>query len=217
MRQDHLLLLLLAGVAMTGCSLKGLMAKGDDGGAAAPGADSGTTATAADAAPAAAAPAAAAVPVNDAGPVAKNAATAAATAKTKSALTCAKGQLMGTEALSPFSPFCGAPCKTNADCKGGLACTDVNALAPDGTIAKSGPPFIKLCMPGTTAAPTTGKAGAASSSAPSAATATAAAAAAPKCGPNQHFDDINKKCRAFGDCPKGFHWNDPMKTCLADD
>lgn len=144
--------------------------------------------------------------------VAKNA--PAAAAKAKGVPTCAKGQVMGTEALSPFTPFCAAPCKTNADCKGNTACEPVNALAPDGTIAKSGPELIKVCVPSFPATPTTKASGAPSAAAPSAAAATGAA---PKCGPNQHFDDIDKKCRAFGDCPKGFHWNDPMKSCIADD
>lgn len=36
----------------------------------------------------------------------------------------------------------------------------------------------------------------------------------PKCGANQHYDDINKKCRPYGDCPAGYDWNDPMKSCI---
>ena len=131
----------LACAAVTGCSLQDLLKKADDAGAGATGAGSVTSASAvADPAPLAAA-------VNDAGPVAKNGPSGAATAKAKSAVpACSKGKVLGTEALSPFKPVCGAPCKTDADCTG-VACTDVNALAPDGTIAKSGPPFIKICDP----------------------------------------------------------------------
>jgi hypothetical protein len=203
---------LLACVAVTGCSLKDMLAKADDGGSAGA-ADSGTTvsaASAADAAPGA---------VSDAGAVAvavavaKNAVTDAGAVKAKGIPTCAKGQVMATVAMSPFKAFCGAPCKTNADCHGQL-CEDVNSLGPDGNRAKSGPEFIKVCDPETSVAVATGPSGGRASTSASASAAPPATAA--KCGPNQHFDDIDKKCRAFGDCPKGFRWNDPMKSCIND-
>jgi hypothetical protein len=44
----------------------------------------------------------------------------------------------------------------------------------------------------------------------------AAGAAATTCGPNQHFDAINKVCRALGECPKGYRWNEPMQSCVDD-
>ena len=193
----------LAIVALTGCSLKDMLAKADAGAASAS-ADSGPSATGlADAA----SPVATNDAGNDAGSVtAKNA--AAGTAKPRNALpTCAKGQVLATVAMSPFKPFCAPTCKTNADCKGVL-CEDVNALGADGGRPK-GPEFIKVCDPEAVATSATS----AASAKPSA---SAPPATAAKCGPNQHFDDINKKCRAFGDCPAGFHWNDPMKSCIND-
>ncbi len=111
--------------------------------------------------------------------------------------TCPAGQLLGTEALSPFRPFCGAKCASDSDCRG-VGCTNVNALKPDGTLVAD-ESYIKLCDPDYKLTPTS------------------AAPARAKCGAGEHFDDINKKCRAFGDCPKGYHWNDPMKSCLMDD
>lgn len=41
-------------------------------------------------------------------------------------------------------------------------------------------------------------------------------AAAPTCGAGQHYDAISKTCRAYGDCPKGYRWNEPMKSCVDD-
>lgn len=195
-------LLLLACTSVAGCSLKDLLPKAEDGGATAASADaSATVAAVAPSAPASAGPAAsAAAATTDAGATAKNAATAA-TAKDRYAVpTCPKGQVPATIAMSPFKAFCGAPCKTDADCKG-LSCTAVNALAPNAP-----QPYIKVCDPETPEAPS-GKPAASAAPAPAAAT---------KCRPNEHFDDISKKCRPLGDCPKGFRWNEPMQTCLDD-
>lgn len=118
--------------------------------------------------------------------------------------TCVPGQVMGSEALSPLKPFCGAKCKTDADCKG-VVCMTVNELGPDGAPAKSGA-YIKLCNANEPVA---------AGAAPSASA--AAKPVATKCKPSEHFDDINKKCRPLGDCPKGYHWVDPMQSCVMDE
>jgi hypothetical protein len=195
---------LFAVAGLAGCSLKDL-AKADDAGAAQAAADAGAAATPITSATVAAAASSATPTV--AGKAANSAAGPKIGYQGAKIPTCGKGQLMGSEAMSPFKPFCGAPCKADAECKGG-ACVSVNALTPDGTNVTTGPQFIKICEQGLTPAPS------------AAATTTAAPTSTPagpgKCTPKEHWDDINKKCRPLGDCPKGYRWNDPMQSCVMD-
>jgi hypothetical protein len=185
-------LLLLACNAVSGCSLKDRFVKAGEADASAEIVAPPSAALA----PSAAAAAPSVTPAGTApGPAVKSATSVAAATKDRYAVpTCPKGLLPGTIAMSPFKAFCGAPCKTHADCKG-VYCTDVNALAPNAPQQ-----YIKICDPEAVKeqdAPTD-KPSAAASGKP----------AATKCGPNEHFDGINKKCRPFGDCPDGYRWND---------
>jgi hypothetical protein len=72
-------------------------------------------------------------------------ASAASSAKPKANVpTCKPGQALGTVALSPFRPVCGAKCKTDADCTGGADCMDVNALKADGSTTDGA--YTKICI-----------------------------------------------------------------------
>ncbi len=127
-------------IAITGCPAK-------DGTTA----DAGpaTTLSAAVSAIASAAPTAAATAsapaTTSASASAVTSAAASASAKPKSNVpTCKAGQVLGTIALSPFKPVCGAKCKTDADCTGGAMCMDVNALKADGSIVDGAQ--AKICL-----------------------------------------------------------------------
>jgi hypothetical protein len=152
-----------------------------------------------------AAPVASAAPVVDAGAAAKPAAAHSASKimfHGTAVPTCTGGTVLVTEALSPYTPRCSKKCSAEADCPHGTCILQVN-LKPDGSPA-SNPENIKACV--ATEAPTT------PSAKPSASA--AAPGAPPKCAANQHYDDISKKCRALGDCPAGYTWNDPMQSCI---
>jgi len=124
----------LACFALVGCPSKS-GDKADDAGAAMPSATVVTAAATAAAASATAPPTAVAT-------MASAAASASAAPKSKYP-TCAAGQVLGTEAMSPFKPFCGKRCKTDADCTKN-ACMEVNELTADGA---SNDKLVKVCNP----------------------------------------------------------------------
>jgi len=183
---------LLALVVLTslGCNLRDRLAK-DDAGATTSTAqplDSASASASIDSGAASAAPGKTATPAG---------APAATTAKKAGVPTCKATEVMVSVALSPLKPFCTIKCKTDADCKVG-GCVDVNLLDADAKPPKGGQQFIKACDPEVTKPTPTAS----------------ASAGPPKCKSGEHYDDINKKCRPEGDCPKGYAWNDPMKTCI---
>ena len=196
-------LLFLACAAVAGCSLKDKLLKADEAVAAAEPVAPASTAVD-PSAPAASSTASSEPPAaTGEAPAVKSAAKVAAATGRYPVVTCPKGQVPGTLAMSPLKAFCGARCKTDADCKG-VYCMEVNDLTPNAPEQ-----YIKLCDPYEVKEKETApvKPSAAASGKPAAGT---------KCGPNEHFDDINKKCLPFGECPDGYRWNDPMKSCVDD-
>jgi hypothetical protein len=180
-------LVALSVVTLTGCNL-GKVGKDNDAGAIA------TADTASAAATASEAPAAASAHTAKAA--------ASATAAKPKMPNCPMNTRLASSSLTPLKPFCSVECETDAECNG-YGCLHVYLLKDDGTPEKGG--LHKLCGVGK-AAPTPTPSAAASGN----------PGAPPKCSPKEHYDDINKKCRPLGDCPSGYHWNDPMQSCVMD-